>query len=106
MYKPFQRKINAKGFKDLKLFDTFIQKTMDKFTFVDPSKELYNSVGIYSQYIISNKSTIPDLIIYNKTFNKNDCFENYIGNQFNKFPRVRFILKAKPKKKQNTKAKK
>ena len=105
MYKPFQRKINAKGFKDLKLFDTFIQKTMDKFTFVDPSKELYNSVGIYSQYIISNKSTIPDLIIYNKTFNKNDCFETYIGNQFNKFPRVRFILKAKPKKKQNTKKK-
>ena len=103
MYKPFQRKINAKGFKDLKSFDTFIQKTMDKFTFVDPSEELYNSVGIYSQYIISNKSTIPDLIIYNKTFNKNDCFENYIGNQFNKFPRVRFILKAKPKKKQNTK---
>ena len=103
MYKPFQRKINAKGFKDLKLFDTFIQKTMDKFTFVDPSEELYNSVGIYSKYIISNKSTIPDLIIYNKTFNKNDCFETYTGNQFNKFPRVRFILKAKPKKKPSTK---
>ena len=103
MYKPFQRKINSKGFKDLKLFDTFIQKTMDKFTFVDPSEELYNSVGIYSKYIISNKSTIPDLIIYNKTFNKNDCFETYIGKQFNKFPRVRFILKAKPKKKPSTK---
>ena len=80
MYKPFQRKINAKGFKDLKSFDTFIQKTMDKFTFVDPAEELYNSVGIYSQYIISNKSTIPDLIIYNKTFNKKLHF--YLKNYY------------------------
>ena len=101
MYKPFQRKVNAKGFKDLTAFDKFIQSTLDKFTFVDPSEDLYTAVGVYSKYIISNKSTIPDLIIYNKTFNKNDCFETYIGKGFNKFPRVRFILKAKPKKKNN-----
>ena len=103
MYKAFQRKINAKGFKDLNSFDNFIKRSLDKFTFVDPSEDLYNSVGIYSKYIISNKSTIPDLIIYNKTFNKNDCFEGYRGNQFNKFPRIRFILKAKPKRKPNNK---
>ena len=101
MYKPFQRKVNAKGFKDLTAFDKFIQSTLDKFTFVDPSEDLYKAVGVYSKYIISNKSTIPDLIIYNKTFNKNDCFETYIGKGFNKFPRVRFILKGKPKKKNN-----
>ena len=70
MYKPFQRKVNAKGFKDLTAFDKFIQSTLDKFTFVDPSEDLYKAVGVYSKYIISNKSTIPDLIIYNKTFNR------------------------------------
>ena len=55
-----------------KSLDNFIQSSLHKFFFVDPWKELYDNVGEYSHFVISNKSTIPDLIIYNKTFNKNE----------------------------------
>ena len=88
---------------DLTQLDNFIQSSLDKFFFVEPWDELYKNTENYSKHIISNKSTIPDLIIFNKTFNKNDCFEGAKEEIFRKFPRVRFILRAKARKEYNPK---
>jgi hypothetical protein len=88
---------------DLTQLDNFIQSSLDKFFFVEPWDELYKNTENYSKHIISNKSTIPDLIIFNKTFNKNDCFEGAKEEIFCKFPRVRFILRAKARKEYNPK---
>ena len=84
-----------------KSLDNFIQSSLHKFFFVDPWKELYDNVGEYSHFVISNKSTIPDLIIYNKTFNKNECFVGMNNKKMNKFPRKRFILRPKYRKEYN-----
>ena len=46
--------------------------------------------------IISDKSTIPDLIIYNKLLNKNVCFlQANRNNKFNKDTRVQFLLRPR-----------
>ena len=57
-------------------------------------KSLLYSITVKDSYdIISNKSTIPDLVIYNKPFNKNDCFFNSNKkSKHKKSPRVQFIL--------------
>ena len=39
----------------------------------DPMNEFYEATGDDKDFIISHKSTIPDLVIWNKTFNKNEC---------------------------------
>ena len=90
----YKSKLHFTKFREL---DDFIQNSLDKFFFVEPWKKLYENTGIFSRYIISNKSTIPDLIIFNKTFNKNDCYEGADRNYFNKFPRMRFILRPRYK---------
>ena len=90
----FKSKVHFTKFREL---DEFIQNSLDKFFFVEPWINLYENTGIFSKYIISNKSTIPDLIIFNKTFNKNDCYEGANRNYFNKFPRLRFILRPRYK---------
>ena len=51
--------------------NNIIQSTIDKFYFVKPWKKIYDNSKPFSSQIISNKSTIPDLIIFNKTYNKN-----------------------------------
>ena len=43
--------------------------------------------------IISHKSTIPDLVIYNKVFNKNECFLEANRKENNYFPRKQFYIK-------------
>ena len=91
----YKSKVHFTKFREL---DDFIQNSLDKFFFVEPWKNLYENTEMFSRYIISNKSTIPDLIIFNKTFNKNDCFEGADRNYFNKFPRMRFILRPRYKK--------
>ena len=91
----YKSKLHFTKFREL---DDFIQNSLDKFFFVEPWKNLYENTEMFSRYIISNKSTIPDLIIFNKTFNKNDCFEGADRNYFNKFPRMRFILRPRYKK--------
>ena len=93
-----QKYIRFKKFKDL---DLFIQNTLDKYFYVDPWKKLYERTGKLHRDIISDKSTIPDLIIYNKTFNKSDCFLESNQNSFIKFPRMRFILRPKYKREYN-----
>ena len=90
----YKSKLHFTKFREL---DDFIQNSLDKFFFVEPWKNLYENTEMFSRYIISNKSTIPDLIIFNKTFNKNDCYEGADRNYFNKFPRMRFILRPRYK---------
>ena len=68
----FKRKISTQGFTDHQIFDDFIQNCLDKFKFVDPMPEMYQATGNDANFIISHKSTIPDLVIWNKTFNKNE----------------------------------
>ena len=82
--------------EDLKKFDYFIQDTLDKYITVDAWEELYKNTGNDHKDIISDKSTIPDLVIYNKGFNKLDCFYyfNKKGKKV-KFPRQLFVLRPK-----------
>ena len=87
--------------KDLKNLDEFIQKCLDNFKFVEPKKELYDATGNDKDLIISHKSTIPDLVIWNKTFNKNKCFIGANASLPNEFPRYLFYIKIKKNKKKH-----
>ena len=82
--------------EDLKNFDKFIQKSLDKYIDVELWEDLYKNTGENHKDIISDKSTIPDLVIYNKKFNKLNCFY-YENNkkQYITFPRKRFKLGKK-----------
>ncbi len=86
-YTQFRRKTYAKGFNNHKALDEFIQSSLDKYYFVDPMETMYEATGIYSKFIVSNKSAIPDLVIWNKKFNKNDCFYDANRKDYNPFPR-------------------
>ena len=82
--------------KDLNKFDKFIQNSLHKYYFVKPWEQLYDVTGENHSDIISDKSTIPDLVIFNKPFNKNDCFiQTNNKKKYNKFPRKQFILRPK-----------
>ena len=83
----------------LKNLDEFIQKCLDNFKFVEPKPELYEATGEDKNIIISHKSTIPDLVIWNKSFNKNNCFIGANNNIETKFPRFLFYIKIKKNKK-------
>ena len=91
-----------KGFKDLNLFDDFIQTALDKFNFSPDIPKLDESAEKFHDYILDQEPQIPDLIIYNKTFNKNECFSGYYTG-FNKYPRKKFVLNAKERKEKNHK---
>ena len=86
---------------NFKEFDSFIQKCLDKYFYVEPWKKLYERTGKFHRDIISDKPTIPDLIIYNKYFNKSFCFYESNQNSYIRFPRMRFILRPKFKKEYN-----
>lgn len=92
----FKRKSYSKPFTNHKGLDDFIQTSLDKYHFVDPAQEMYEATDGHSNFIVSNKSAIPDLVIYNKKFNKNECFCDADTTVYNSFPRLKFILKAKP----------
>ncbi len=92
----------------LKNLDDFIQNCLDKFKFIDPLQTFYDKTGKDKDLIISHKSTIPDLVIWNKTFNKNECFEGANLENNRDFPRYRFYLrlnKDKDSKNKNNKEK-
>ena len=78
-----------------KNLDEFIQSCLNKYKFVDPKKEFYDVTGENKDFIISHKSTIPDLVIWNKTFNKNECFQEGDTSKSNPFPRYKFFLHLK-----------
>ena len=91
----FKKKAELKGFHDLKKLDEFIQFSLEKFKLVDPMKKLYDATKNDANSIISHKSTIPDLVIWNKTFNKNECFYDADITNDNPFPRFQFYLRIK-----------
>ena len=99
---------NRVGEQDLKKLDDFIQGCLNKFKFIDPLPSFYEKTGNDKDLIISHKSTIPDLVIWNKTFNKNECFEDADTSKKNDFPRFTFFLrlnKDKDSKNKNAKNK-
>ena len=61
----------------------------------------HDRTGKLHIYMTIDKSTIPDLIIYNKTFNKSECFLESSVKAYIKFPRMRFIIRPKYKKEYN-----
>ena len=79
--------------KHLQKLDEFIQDCLNKFKFIDPLQTFYDRTGKDKDLIISHKSTIPDLVIWNKIFNKSECFEGANLKYFNSFPRFRFYLR-------------
>jgi hypothetical protein len=97
--KIFSRRFETKGFKNFEAFDDFIQKCLDLYEKCEPLQEYYDISGKYAKYLLTNNSTIPDLVIYNSKFNKNYCFLDYYGRGYNNFPRVKFILNSKQKNK-------
>ena len=92
---------NYTRFTNFKELDSFIQSSLDKYFYVEPWKILYERTGKLHRDIISDKSTIPDLIIYNKTFNKAECFIGNKEKSYIEFPRIRFILRPKFRKEYN-----
>ena len=88
-------------FNNFRELDLFIQNSLNKYFYVEPWQKLYDRTGKLHRDIISDKSTIPDLIIYNKTFNKSECFLESSVKTYIKFPRMRFILRPKYKKEYN-----
>ena len=77
-----------------KSLDIFIQNSLNKFQFAEVKRELYFNAGDNINSIISHRSTIPDLVIWNKPFNKNKCFYNMReSKEFNKYPRIPFYLR-------------
>ena len=86
---------------NFKEFDSFIQKSLEKYFYTEPWEKLYERTGKLHKDIISDKPTIPDLIIYNKPFNKSHCFYSSSPYSYIKFPRMRFILRPKFRKEYN-----
>ena len=91
--------------KDLSKLDEYIQQCLNMFKFVDPKPEFYEATGKEKDLIISHKSTIPDLVIWNKAFNKNECFQEANLNKPNPFPRFQFFLRIKSTKSEKEKKK-
>ena len=75
--------------------DKFIVLAFNNYCYVEkPWDELKKATGNDYDNIISKKSVIPDLVIYNKTFNKNECFFPFI-DKYNPFPRQPFYIRKK-----------
>ena len=72
--------------------DETIQNFLNNYKYYDEKKEFYENTGKDADIIISHKPTIPDLVIYNKTFNKNECFIES-SNEENLFPRKPFYIR-------------
>ena len=84
-----------------KKLDKFIQNCLNKFKFVEVKSDIYSKVEKDKNSIISHKSTIPDLVIWNKPFNKNECFDMKDLNKYNKYPRIPFYLRLNNKEEKN-----
>ena len=94
-YNDYKKKTELKGFHDLTKLDEFIQLSLEKFKLVEPMQKLYDATKNDANSIVSHKSTIPDLVIWNKTFNKNECFYDADITNDNPFPRFQFYLRIK-----------
>ena len=106
MYKFTQSKIYSwrKRFNDYDKLDNFIQESLNKFKFSKSHPELLKNISSLSYLILNSKPVIPDLVIFNKPFNKNNCFFTYrTNNKFNSFPRRKFVIDYSIKSKINNK---
>ena len=75
--------------------DKFIIKVLNSYCHVEkPWDELKKITGNFYDDVISKKSVCPDLVIYNKKFNKNECFIPFV-DKYNPFPRKTFYLRKK-----------
>lgn len=89
------RKAKDKESIDYDKLDRFIDLALSKYTYHEADKSLYDISGEQAYFIINNNSLVPDLVIFNKTFNKNLCFHDFKGSSFNPFPRRKFKFEAK-----------
>ena len=56
----------------VKNLDEFIQKSLNIFNYLEiPAEVLQNTSSELSKHLLNPKPVIPDLVIYNNTFNKN-----------------------------------
>jgi hypothetical protein len=76
--------------------DQNIQNFLNNYKYYEEWPILKENTGKNVDLIISHKSTIPDLVIYNKVFNKNLCFVDANQNEKNYFPRMNFFIKFDP----------
>ena len=83
--------------------DLNIQFLLDNYKHFEEDPDFQKITGKHYDLIISHKSTIPDLVIYNKLFNKNDCFVEANKKENNYFPRQCFYIKFEEKEKQQSK---
>ena len=83
-----------------KRLDENIQNILNAYKYYDEKEEFKNNTGKDFDLIISHKSTIPDLVIFNKTFNKNNCFTDANIKEKNSFPRNKFYIRFNKKDKE------
>lgn len=88
----YWRKTKDKGLIDTKKIDDFIELALSKFNYTS-IEALTDKFKINNYYYILNKtSLVPDLIVYSDEFNKNECFYDFKGTSYNKYPRRKFVL--------------
>ena len=72
---------------------------LNNYKYYDENPQFKKITGKNYDLIISHKSTIPDLVIYNRVFNKNECFLEANRNENNYYPRKPFYIKFNEKEK-------
>jgi hypothetical protein len=84
---------------NLETVDESFQNLLNNFKYKEIPQELLSLSKEETKLMITKKSIIPDLVIYNEVFNKNDCFYYDKGYEENIYPRKVFkISKQKTKK--------
>ena len=103
--------ITRKGFTNEVQRDTPIQKRNDQniqnwlncYKYYEEKEEFKQNTGKDFDLIISHRPTIPDLVIFNKPFNKNNCFCEANPDEINSFPRRKLFIKFDKKDKEQLK---
>ena len=72
---------------------------LNNYKYYDENPQFKKITGNNYDLIISHKSTIPDLVIYNQVFNKNECFLEANRKENNYYPRKPFYIKFNEKEK-------
>ena len=86
--------------------DNFIQESLNKFKFTKSHPELLKNISSLSHLILNSKPSLPDLVIFSKPFNKNNCFYSYKNNnKYISFPRRKFVVNYSIKSKVNNQEK-
>ena len=83
--------------------DQNIQKWLNCYKYYEEKEEFKQNTGKDFDLIISHRPTIPDLVIFNKPFNKNNCFCEANPDENNLFPRKKLFIKFDKKDKEQLK---